>query len=584
MTAQQAQAQIEKLSIASDPQQTVYVCEIEGSDETGTGTQQLPFKSAVQAFSVASNPKILIRKPAEDDSTAAVPVAQLEYKEISGAALKKAKKGYELLKKKQEKDDEKRKRDAEQAALKADEDRKRFELAKSIKLVRDPSWAKPVKNRIRDLPKSVDTGARLAVQGWVHRFRQQGKDLMFIILRDGTGYLQAVLTGRLCHTLEALQMTLESTVLLEGIVKKVPEGNSAPGNLELHVDYWELIAAAAGGDEAITNKLTEESGAEILYNQRHLAIRGETLSAVLKMRAYVLKCFRDHFFYSHYTEITPPLMVQTQVEGGSTLFSLNYYAAPAYLTQSSQLYLETALPSLGDVYCIAESFRAENSHTRRHLSEFTHIEAECPFIEFEDLLSRLENLVCDVLERLMAIPEAKQLLTELHPEFKFPKRPFKRMNYTDALKWLDEHNICKEDGSKYVFGDDIPESPERKMTDAINEPILLCRFPAEIKSFYMKKCPEDRRLTESVDVLMPGVGEIVGGSMRIWHMEELMEGYKREQIDPSPYYWFTDQRKYGSCEHGGYGLGLERFLTWLLNRYTVRDTQIYPRFPGRCTP
>jgi asparaginyl-tRNA synthetase len=167
------------------------------------------------------------------------------------------------------------------------------------------------------------------------------------------------------------------------------------------------------------------------------------------------------------------------------------------------------------------------------------------------------------------------------------------MDYGDAIKWLKDNGIKKDifdennvkiGEADYEFGEDIPESPERRMTDTIGEPIFLTRFPAGIKSFYMKRCPEDNNLTESVDVLMPGVGEITGGSMRIADFAEIMAAYKSSDIDPTPYYWYTDQRKYGTCEHGGFGLGMERFLAWLLNRYTVRDVCLYPRYIGRCEP
>lgn len=266
------------------------------------------------------------------------------------------------------------------------------------------------------------------------------------------------------------------------------------------------------------------------------------------------------------------------------MFEFDYYGAKAYLTQSSQLYLETVLPSLGDVYCIQESFRAEKSLTRRHLSEYTHLEAELVFIEFNDLLNHLEDMICEVVDYLLADPIAAEIIKSLNPDFTPPSRPFMRLDYRDAIKYLNEHGITKEDGSDHVIGDDIAEAAERKMTDQINRPIMLIHFPKALKSFYMKSLDSAPEFTESVDVLVPGVGEVVGGSMRIADLEELMAGYKREGIPHEPYYWFTDQRKYGTTEHGGYGLGVERFIAWFLKRYTVRECSLYPRYMGRATP
>ena len=479
------------------------------------------------------------------------------YEVIAKAQLKKVTKLWQQEVKKEEKRLQVEK-EAEEARLKRAED------AKKIKISMDPSLgeAKPIK--LRD--STANRGVRVVVSGWVHRLRTQGKALMFITLRDGTEFLQCVLNGEMCQTYEAIMLTTESTVKIYGVISPVPEGKTAPGGHELSADYWELVGSApSGGADSILNT---ESNPDVQLDNRHIMIRGENTSKVLKMRSVVTHAFREHFFSRGYFEVTPPTLVQTQCEGGSTLFDLKYFGEDAYLTQSSQLYLETCLPSMGDVFCVAQSYRAEKSRTRRHMAEYTHIEAECPFIDFTQLLDRLEDLVCDVVDRVLKSPLG-HLVHELNPKFVPPKKPFKRMHYTEAIQWLKDHDYKKEDGTFYELGEDIPEAPERFMTDSINEPIMLHGFPYEIKAFYMQKCKDDRRYTEAVDILMPNVGEIVGGvsyyellifllshflnvgSMRMDNLDELLEAYKQEGLDPAPYYWYTDQRRFGTCPHGG---------------------------------
>ncbi|XP_066940772.1 asparagine--tRNA ligase, cytoplasmic isoform X1 [Macrobrachium rosenbergii] len=496
-----------------------------------------------------------------------------KYEVIAKSQLKKLTKLWKDENRKMEARLQKEKEDAENRA-------KLLEEARKVTISEDPSL--PPAKCIKICQGKEFRNQRVKIYGWVHRLRRQGKNIMFLVLRDGTGYLQTVLSDKLCQTYEAVILNTESTVLLYGTLQEVPEGKEAPGGHEMQVDYWQLIGESpAGGAEAEINKL---SNPDVQLDKRHLMIRGENCSKVLRLRSILMKAFVDHYFDRGYEWISPPTMVQTQCEGGSTLFDFSFFGEKAYLTQSSQLYLETCLPSFGDVFCIEQSYRAEQSRTRRHLASYTHVEAECPFITFDDLLDRIEDLVCDVVERVLKHPQGAQLMKDLHPEFVKPERPFLRMPYADAIKYLKEHNITKEDGTLYEFGEDIPEMPERKMTDQIGRPILLNRFPSGIKAFYMSRCQDDKSLTESVDLLMPGVGEIVGGSMRMYDYDELMTAYKDNELDPKPYYWYTDQRLYGTCPHGGYGLGLERFLCWLANRYHIREATLYPRFVGRCTP
>jgi asparaginyl-tRNA synthetase len=471
-------------------------------------------------------------------------------------------------------------RAAELAANAATEQRERLEEARQVRIELDSALPKPLICKLRDIFASPEkfVDQRVCLAGWVHHWRMDGKRLAFLELRDGTGFMQCVLSNELCMTYDALTLCREASVRVWGTVR---HDARAKGGLELHADFWELVAPSTPEIEMV---LTHESNPDILLNNRHLVIRGRRTSTTLRLRSLITQCFREHYFQRGYVELAPPTIVNTMCEGGSTLFKLDYFGTNAYLTQSSQMYLESGIPAVGDCFCVLPSYRAELSDTRRHLAEFHHIEAEMPFITFADLLDAIEDLVCDVIARVLA--KAGDLVRDLNPELVVPRRPFRRLTYSDAIAYCREHEIYKDEEQKihFEYGDDIPERPERLMTDQIGEPIFLTHFPVSMKAFYMQPCTDQPDLTESVDLLMPGVGEIVGGSMRIWRYKQLMDAYAREQIDPKPYYWYTDQRKFGSCPHGGYGLGLERFCCYVLGVRHVREVCLYPRYRGRISP
>lgn len=513
---------------------SIYVDEEKGVDASpATGSEHAPYKSVQHAFvqhGDAAN--YLVRKSAEEP----------EWKPAAKAALKKAANYADAQRKKAAKEKELAIR-----LQKEEEDRQKV-LAEAKKIVVEEDTSLPEAKKIKldnkdvDLRTDASKGSRVRVFGRVHRQRHQ-KGLVFITLRDGYGFMQCILQGDLAKSYDAITLTRESSMEIVGELAKVPEGAHAPDNRELHADYFKVLFKAPGGDDAITNKVQAKGDAQTLLDLRHLTLRGEVASNVMFVRDAVEFAFHQVYREVRCRKVSPPALVQTQVEGGATLFKFDYYGETAFLTQSSQLYLETVLPSMGDVYCIEKSFRAEKSLTRRHLSEYTHIEAELDYITFDDLLVHLEEVMCRVLEIVMSDPKMAAIIKELNPDFQMPQRPFMRMKYSQAIDWLVEHEIPNEEGEPHKFGDDIAEAAERRMTDIINRPIFLTHFPVEIKAFYMQKDKEDPRVTESVDCLMPGVGEIVGGSMRMDDYDELMAAYDREGIDPKPYYWYTDQRR-----------------------------------------
>lgn len=527
----------------------IYIDEDKGrDDDSAVGTEGQPYKTLL--YAMIQHPPETATYLTRKSETGPVdangdPASRLEWKPASKSALKKATNLFEQHKRKQAKATELAVRENAEAMRR----QQVLEEAKKVVIEEDANLPAPVKIRLDEtdpakikLGTAEGPGTRVRVLGRVHHLRSQ-KDVIFVTLKDGYGHMQCVFTGKLIKTYAAMTLTLETSLAIHGELKSLPPKAHAPLDRELHADFFTVIGTAVGDKEAITNKVQQDGDPQTLLDNRHLVLRGDNASSVMKVRAAVTRAFRQTYQETRLTEVTPPAMVQTQVEGGATLFEFNYYGEKAYLTQSSQLYLETCLASMGDVFCICPSFRAEKSLTRRHLSEYTHIEAELDFITFNDLLDHLENVICRVIDITLADPVIASYVRELNPKFTPPSRPFRRMKYADAIEWLKENDIPNEEGQPHAFGDDIAEAAERRMTDILNVPIFLTHFPVEIKAFYMKKDDSDRRVTESVDVLMPGVGEIVGGSMRMDDYEELMAAYKREGIDPAPYYWYTDQRR-----------------------------------------
>ncbi|KAI5189152.1 asparaginyl-tRNA synthetase [Nematocida minor] len=429
---------------------------------------------------------------------------------------------------------------------------------------------------IKDIDSSL-IGKTIKFSGWVRTFHAIGKKAFFTVYSA-----EHLVKCMYVATDAKLHLTKHTSVQVIGEVKKNFTKDAFP--CEVHVTSCEIY----GGKVAPTFEFDMEQTSEsFLLDHNHLLIREPEKAAVLKVRAELLKIARQFYDIKEYTEVTPPTLVQTQVEGGSTLFKLDYFNEPAYLTQSSQLYLETVAPVFGKAYCIASSYRAEKSNTRRHLSEYTHVEAELAWIDFDRLLSEIEDLIIHLSTGFneRCIPILERFGVKATP-ITVPSKPFTRLEHREAIDILRKGDVKKEDGSEFGYSDDIPDAPERYICEQVGkgQPIFLTKFPYEMKGFYMEKTGDG--LTNSCDLLYPGVGEIVGGSMRTPLYADLAEGFKREGMSMEPYKFYTDQTLYGPFPHGGYGLGFERIIMGFMPDIVskVRYACLYPRFTGRCRP
>jgi asparaginyl-tRNA synthetase len=426
---------------------------------------------------------------------------------------------------------------------------------------------------IKDL--SAHVGEEVTLKGWLYHKRSSGK-VKFLILRDGTGYLQCIVfkgnvTPEVFEIADSLHQ--EASYEVTGTVKEEPR---AIGGYELDATNVKLIGTSE--DYPITPK---EHGIEFLIDNRHLWLRSKRQVAIMKIRHRIVKAIRDFFDERGFTLFDPPIITPNASEGTSTLFEMEYFdLGKAYLTQSGQLYAEAGAMALGKVYTFGPTFRAEKSKTRRHLTEFWMVEPEMAFYDLDDDMDLaeefLEYIVQTVLKDMK--PQLEILERDLS-KLENIKRPFPRLSYDEAV------NILKKQGHEFTWGDDLGAADETIISSQFDKPVMVHRYPAETKAFYMKRDPENEKLALAVDVLAPeGYGEIIGGSQREDDYDILLSRIKEHNLPVDFFKWYLDLRKYGSVPHSGFGLGLERTVTWICGIDHLRETIPFPRMIYRNTP
>ncbi|HNS72916.1 MAG TPA: asparagine--tRNA ligase [bacterium] len=417
-------------------------------------------------------------------------------------------------------------------------------------------------------------GQEVTLQGWVYNKTAKGK-LIFLMLRDGTGLIQAVMfRDTIGDELfeSSLTLTQESSVRVTGTVC---EDKRAKGGFELQVGTLEIVHIA--GEYPISPK---EHGIDFLMEHRHLWLRSALQHAVLKVRHEIISACRDYFDNLNFTLIDAPIFTPAAAEGTSTLFETNYFEDKAYLTQSGQLYMEAAAMAFGKVYCFGPTFRAEKSKTRRHLTEFWMIEPEVAFCDLQGDMELAEGLVCAIVERVLdkRKEELKRLERDLS-KLECIQKPFPRLDYEEAARMI------KAENSQFIYGDDLGAPDETIISQKYDRPVMVTHYPAGVKAFYMKRDPQRPDRALCVDLLAPeGYGEIIGGGQREDDLDTLLGRIREHQLPVENYDWYLDLRKYGSVPHAGFGLGLERTVTWICGLQHIRETIPFPRTISRIYP
>ncbi len=426
-------------------------------------------------------------------------------------------------------------------------------------------------------------GQTVTIRGWLYNLRESGK-LLFPIFRDGSGLMQGVVVKKTVapEVFDAIKnLTQESSVIVEG---KVRADQRAPGGYELDVSNVQVVQRVSESDPyPITPK---EHGVDFLMEHRHLWIRSARQAAILRVRAEIIRAAREFFDERGFTLTDPPIITPAACEGTTTLFPVDYFEDQAYLTQSGQLYIEATAMALGKVYSFGPTFRAEKSKTRRHLTEFWMVEPEVAYATLDDIMELAEGLISHLVKRclerrradLQTIGRDLSKLEKISP-------PFPRITYDEAVKMLNEGHEKGALENKFEWGGDLGSPDETYLSAQFDKPVMVHRYPASVKAFYMEPDPQRPELALCVDVLAPeGYGEIIGGSQRMASYELLVQRIREHNLPESAFQWYLDLRKYGSVPHGGFGMGIERAVAWICGLEHVRETIPFPRMLYRLYP
>ena len=425
---------------------------------------------------------------------------------------------------------------------------------------------------IKDIGKYL--GQTVTLKGWLYNRSSKGK-LVFLQLRDGTGIIQCVVfkgdvneeTFKLADSLQQ-----ESSITITGVVK---EDKRSPLGFELGVSAITLLHMAK--DYPISPK---EHGTAFLMDNRHLWLRSSRQVAILKIRDEIIFAIRQYFRENDFILVDSPILTPAACEGTSTLFETDYFGEKAFLSQSGQLYGEAAAMALGKIYVFGPTFRAEKSKTRRHLTEFWMVEPEVAFNDIDDNMDLAEDFICYIVQQVLKNRRAElELLERDISKLENVKKPFPRISYTEAIK------ILNDKGNPTEWGGDIGGDEETLISQNFDRPVMIHRYPAAIKAFYMKRDPQDDKLALALDVIGPeGYGEIIGGSVREENYDTLVSRIKEMGLPKEAFDWYLDLRKYGSVPHAGFGMGVERMVAWVCGLHHVRETIPFPRLMDRLKP